>query len=128
MKKHWAIEYLGKPYIKGESDCWTVFCDIQNKIYNRDLELVDFGNIGELAARKQFLKHPLRQRFQKINIPVEGCAVFLSKGNYTSHIGTYLKSGEGKVLHAIEHSGTIIQTISELEVHNWHIVGFYEIN
>ncbi|MCP4355624.1 MAG: hypothetical protein GY793_08370, partial [Proteobacteria bacterium] len=44
-----------------------------------------------------------------------------------SHIGVYLNSGEGKVLHAIEHSGTIIQTISELEVHGWKKIEFYEI-
>jgi len=127
MQKHWASNYIGKPYIKGKQDCWTVFCDIQNNIYGKNIELIDFGQIGEISARKQFLKHPLRQRFQKLTIPVEGCAVFLSKGQYTSHIGVYLDSGEGKVLHAIEHSGTIIQTISELEVHGWHIVGYYII-
>ncbi|MCP4355613.1 MAG: hypothetical protein GY793_08305, partial [Proteobacteria bacterium] len=127
MQKHWATNYIGKPYIKGDQDCWTVFCDIQNKVFNKNIELIDFGQIGEFSVRKEFLKHPLRQRFQKLTIPVDGCAVFLSKGQYTSHIGVYLNSGEGKVLHAIEHSGTIIQTISELEVHGWKKIEFYEI-
>ncbi|MCP4355803.1 MAG: hypothetical protein GY793_09290, partial [Proteobacteria bacterium] len=127
MQKHWVKDYIGKPYIKGKQDCWTVFCDIQNKIFNKNIELIDFGQIGVFSTRKEFLKHPLRQRFQKLIVPIDGCAVFLSKGQYTSHIGVYLNSGEGKVLHAIEHSGTIIQTISELEVHGWKKIEFYEI-
>ncbi|MCP4354398.1 MAG: hypothetical protein GY793_01955 [Proteobacteria bacterium] len=44
MQKHWAKDYIGKPYIKGKQDCWTVFCDIQNKIYNKDVKIIDFGN------------------------------------------------------------------------------------
>lgn len=124
---HWISNYVGKPYIKGKQDCWTVFCDIQNNVYNKNLELINFGNIGEIAARNQFQKHQLRQRFKEIKMPVEGCAVFLGKGKYTSHIGVFLNSGEGKVIHAIENTGIIIQTISELEIHGWRIMGYYEV-
>lgn len=127
MQKHWTSKYIGKPYIKGKQDCWTVFCDIQQNVFYEDIKPIDFGQISEFSARKEFLKHPLRQRFKRLKMPIDGCAVFLSKGQYTSHIGVYIASGEGKVIHAIEHSGTIIQTISGLEIHNWHIVGYYEI-
>lgn len=124
---HWVKNYIGKQYIKGQQDCWIVFCDIQNDVFNKNIEELDFGQINSLNARKEFLKNPLRQRFQEVNILVDGCAVFLSKGQYTSHIGTYIASGEGKVIHAIEHSGTIIQSLSELELHGWKIIGFYEV-
>ena len=88
--KHWALNYLGKPYIRGENDCWTVFCDIQNKIYNKNIDITSFGDISEIDAIRQFKRNPLRQQFKNIKLPKEGCAVFLSKGKYTSHIGTYL--------------------------------------
>lgn len=124
---HWSKQYLGRQYIKGEQDCWTVFCDIQNNVFNKNLSELDFGNINERNARKEFINNPLRQRFKRVNIPIDGCAVFLSKGQYTSHIGTYIASGEGKVIHAVEHLGTIIQNISDLELNGWNIVGFYKI-
>tara|TARA_Y100000590_G_C15742063_1_gene1020605 strand:- start:3468 stop:3851 length:384 start_codon:yes stop_codon:yes gene_type:complete len=123
--KHWASSYLGKEYIKGQQDCWSLFCDVQNNIFNKNVEKLIFGNIDSLAARKQFLNNPLRQRFKEVRIPIEGCAVFMSKGKYTSHIGTYIAKGEGRVLHAIEIDGTIIQTITELKNHGWNITGFY---
>jgi len=127
MQKHWVSKYIGKSYIKGKQDCWTVFCDIQNNVFNKNIETTDFGNIGEISARREFLNNPLRQRFKKLTIPKEGCAVFLSKGQYVSHIGTFLDSGEGKVIHCIEKAGVVIQTLSELEVHNWYIRGYYII-
>jgi hypothetical protein len=124
---HWTSKYIGKPYIKGKQDCWTVFCDIQQNVFNKSVESIDFGQISEFSVRKEFLNHPLRQRFKRLKMPIDGCAVFLSKGQYTSHIGVYIASGEGKVIHAIEHSGTIIQTISELEIHGWKKIEFYRI-
>lgn len=125
---HWVKSYIGKSYIKGKADCWTVFCDIQNNIFNKNIDELDFGKINSLNTRKEFLKNSLRQRFEEVTIPVDGCAVFLSKGQYTSHIGTYIALGEGKVIHAVEHSGTIIQNISDLELNGWNIIGFYIVN
>ncbi|HAG52433.1 MAG TPA: hypothetical protein DCL21_01465 [Alphaproteobacteria bacterium] len=123
--RHWASSYLGKEYIKGKQDCWSIFCDVQNSVFNKNVEEILFGDIDSLAARKHFLNNPLRQRFKEVTMPVEGCAVFMSKGQYTSHIGTYIAKGEGKVLHAVEKDGTIIQTITELKNHGWNITGFY---
>lgn len=125
--RHWASYYLGKEYIKGKLDCWTLFCDVQNNVFNKNIEELMFGDIDSLNARKQFAKNSLRQRFKQVNIPVDGCAVFMSKGQYTSHIGTYIAKGEGRVLHAVEQDGTIIQTISELKNYGWNITGFYTI-
>jgi hypothetical protein len=125
--RHWASKYLGKPYIKGQQDCWTVFCDIQNNTFDKNVGQLMFGDIDSLAARKQFLNNPLRQRFKQVTLPVEGCAVFMSKGKYTSHIGTYIAKGQGRVIHAVEQSGTIIQTLTELKNHGWNVVGFYVI-
>jgi len=125
MKQHWASSYLGRSYIKGKQDCWTIFCDIQNEVFKKDVKKFMFGEIDSLNTRKQFIKNPLRQQFKQVNIPVDGCAVFMSKGQYTSHIGTYIAKGEGRVLHAVEQDGTIIQTITELKNHGWNITGFY---
>jgi len=124
---HWSINYLGKTYIKGENDCWTVFCDVQNNVFDRNIQDLAFGTINELSTRKEFLNNPLRQRFKEVRIPVDGCAVFMSKGKYTSHIGTYLNIGEGRVLHCIEYSGTVIQSLSDLKAYGWNIVGFFEV-
>lgn len=125
--KHWSEKYLDSVYQKGQQDCWTVFCDIQNDIFNKNIKNIAFGEISDLNTRKEFLKHPLRQRFKQVTIPVDGCAVFMSKGKYTSHIGTFLNIGEGKVLHCIEYSGTIIQNLSLVKASGWNIIGFFKV-
>lgn len=122
-------------------DCKSLFVEAMNIFGNK----VQVGNIEMLAveevvaalAREQYpytdidcssIEKELKSgHWQKIDEPIEGCAVTMAidsfKPDKIQHLGVYI--GEGKFIHILEEPGVIISRIDD---RYWRrkIKGFYK--
>ncbi len=130
---HWACDYIGLPWQSGGRDkagfdCWGLVKHIQQYHFNRLLSdiPVDANNLTSVA--KAFKQHPEKQRWQLTDNPVEGDAVLLCQSRYPIHVGIWIaiNATEQGVLHCVQNSGVVFQTINSLHVSGWHIEGVYK--
>ena len=116
------IEYLKIPYkplgrSKEGADCYGFFLIIQKEIYGKDFDDLFYTNIQSRNDAIELQKK--KYKFEKIEKPVEGCAVVMYNRGIPSHIGTYI--GDGKIIHTKLGTGAIIE-----EIKNCDVEGYYE--
>ena len=121
---------IGLPWVVGAAgpvafDCWGLFVTVQRQCFGRDLPQnpVDATNLR--AVLDAFNGHPERKRWQSVDQPTEGDAVLMRQSRYPVHIGVWLDTDGGGVLHAVRHAGVVFQTLAALDAHGWRIEGFY---
>jgi len=122
---HWAINYIGEPWIAGEHDCYAFARRVWREQFGMEVPLVDFDATSALACQRALAKQPERANWQPVETPREGDAVLISKGKRPSHVGVWISANGGAVLHCAQGVGVICQGLASLNTSGWHVLGYY---
>lgn len=122
---HWAIAYIGEPWVAGEHDCWAFFRRVQADRFGRAVPAIDVNAHSLMACARAVADNPERANWLPVSSPVEGDAVLMAHSRYPSHVGLWVDVDGGGVLHCVEGAGVIFQTIKNLKACGWGHVEFY---
>jgi len=122
---HWAAEYIGKPWVSGDHDCWAFFREIQKKHFGIDVPLIDIDSADLMKVAKRFRDDKERNHWNKVEHPEDGDAVLMSHSKFPSHIGIWVDVDGGGVLHCQERTGVVFQRQMDLILGSWPNLEFY---
>jgi hypothetical protein len=126
---HWAEHYIGIPWsATGDGPvsyhCWAFVRHIQKEYFGRDLPGIPNPE-DVLAIARGFRDHPERQRWKLVNAPKDGDCVLMRQARYPIHVGVWLDTDNGGVLHCSQEAGVAFQTLNSLALNGWSVEGFY---
>jgi cell wall-associated NlpC family hydrolase len=97
---------------EGYVDCYGLFLLIQKEVFGRELPDVNGYRCGDRKdLNKNLSKNLIKYPARRIEEAIEGCGVVMECEGVDSHIGVYI--GEGKVIHACEKRGVVIEDVEE---------------
>ncbi|TAN65275.1 MAG: hypothetical protein EPN20_07680 [Magnetospirillum sp.] len=126
---HWASQYIGLPWSAHSSgpdsfNCWTFVRMVQERHFGTVLP--EIPNPEDLLAMaKAFRDHPERRRWMPAGEPAEGDCLLLRQARFPIHVGVWLATDGGGVLHCSRDSGVVFQRPAALEVNGWRVEGAY---
>lgn len=121
--------YLGRPWVADSFNCW----ELLREFYARELKIllpgsgIDGNDLP--AVCNAFAGHDLYNYFERIDAPVNGCAVLMrhGEGKRVCHCGVYLTfNGAGYVLHNWRGAGVLLDSVNRISWHLLTITGFYQ--
>lgn len=127
---HWAEAYIGKPWVKGATgpdafDCWGLVQSIYAARYGLALPRVDLETYSPREVARVLAFHPERARWEHVESPKEGDAVLMSHAMDPSHVGIWLDTPPGGVLHSVRGAGVLFSTRDALRMNRWGRLEFY---
>ncbi len=125
---HWALQYLGAPWVSGESGPAAYDCYGLVRAVYRDVRGVELPVVDVTQAEPLRLRHAMQQqagRWLDSPFPVDMGVVLLSHGKHPHHVGLWAAVDGGRVVHAVEGAGVIAQTPQALALAGWRILGYY---
>lgn len=125
MFTHWAVDYIGEPWIAGEHDCWGFFRRVQSERYGRAVPPFDVDAFNRFACARAVRDNPERSHWLRVTAPQEGDAVLLAHARHPSHVGVWIDADGGGVLHCLEGDGVVFQTRKSLTACGWSHLEFY---
>ena len=127
---HWAMEYIGKPWVFASDgpeayDCWGLVVAVYRQMYGRELDIipVEQGNLRQVI--KAFKQHPERKNWVAVDNPKEGDVALMRQSRHPIHVGIWLNIDGGGVMHAMQGNGVVFQDIGSLSLSGWKIEGWY---
>jgi len=129
--KHWASDYIGKPWVsmaRGPDtfDCWGLIYDIYKTQYNIELALnvIDPKNVSAYGkAINEGKEHP---EWKEYDAPQEGFVVPVSKQNLFHHVGIWLELDGGLILHCYEGGCVVAQSLHSMKTQFWKKFKYYK--
>lgn len=131
---HWARGYVGKPWLLGGRgpdafDCWGVVWHF-NKERGLLLPVVAQNAGGTYQSNCVLMQHEVRRTLDaglavKLDVPVDGCTVLMSKNGVYTHAGLFADTQGGLVVHAVPGTGVVAQPLHSLRARGWSGVLFY---
>lgn len=122
---HWAIQYLGQPWVEHDNDCWAFFRRVSADHFQRELSIIEIDTANLRACIDQFLNHTEHRYWKKTDTPTDGDAVLMSQGHMPTHVGMWLDVDGGGVLHCVKGAGVIFTKTSQLRVLGYKVVAYY---
>lgn len=127
---HWAIEYIGRPWVNGGQgpdsfDCWGFFRFIQREKFGIDVPMIDIDADHTRAVLSAFSSHDELKMWHPVTMPGEGDAVLMRHSKYPSHIGLYIDVDGGGVLHCVRGEGIVFSNLTALKLTGWARLEFY---
>ena len=128
---HWAIDYLGKPWVSGGRgpdcfDCWGLVCDIYQKQFEIELSPFEGYNPKDLRrTNEEIEKQGVLGEWIKLDEPEDNCLVLMSKNKAFHHIGIFIDIDGGKVIHACDGANVLIQHFHKVELSGFVKFAFY---
>ncbi|MTI13113.1 NlpC/P60 family protein [Sansalvadorimonas verongulae] len=122
----WILNYLGKPWVNGEQDCWWLVRSTYRDRLNIELPqiVVDANNIR--AVLDTLAHHEHLKDWQEIDQPEDMCLVFFSGGrNRPTHVALYLDVDGGRYLHTYQRAGCVCEPLSAAERNGWTSPRYY---
>ena len=101
--KHWAYDYIGKPWRSGAMgphafNCWGLVRDVFLLRYGLDLPEVYVGTDTNVRAMQQIVKH---HGWRCVQEPAQADDIVLMRGRSGRHVGVMIDvQGKLYVLHA----------------------------
>lgn len=117
---HWAAAHVGRPWVAGISDCWSFAREIWRDRFGLDVPAITVDPADPRAGRAAFED---RSGWERVDAPVEGDAVLMTRGRRPCHVGIWLIGG--RILHSVERAGVIITDAARLDLVGYRIEGIY---
>ena len=124
---HWALKYIGKPWICGKYDCWGLVQDVYHTELGIELSPIVTNASDLRQVFCEFAKETNYNDFRPITKLKNNAVVVLSQGKYPSHVGIWLDVDGGGILHNQRYIGVIFQKKTELNALGWKITGIWEV-
>lgn len=114
---HWVGRWLGRPWVPGQSDCWS---------FAREVWAAEFGRrVPPLPVDPADLRACARAltagaaNWLPADPPAEGDGVLMARGKHPCHVGVWV--APDRVLHAIEGTGVICTPVARLGAMGWRV-------
>lgn len=127
---HWAAHYIGLPWQYGGSgpdafDCWGFIRTVQREHFSVDIPAIPAPSTwGE--AREAISNNEERQNWTRVLDPREGDLVLMARNRYPVHIGIFILANDTRgVLHCMQHSGVVFNSLPSLKVSGWGALTYY---
>ena len=130
VSRHWAADYIGKPWKVGCAgpetfDCWGLVVDVYRCLYGKRLSLIPVPENNLKALIQTFNSHPERQHWEATLDPSEGDVALLRQSRYPIHVGLWVDVDGGGILHCIQGAGVVFQGLNALECMGWKVEAYY---
>ena len=122
---HWATQYIGAPWVAGTHDCWAFARRVWREQFGMDVPAVAFDAASALSCRKALESAEERGHWQSVSPPREGDAVLMGKNARPAHVGIWLDTCAGRVLHCVEGAGVVCNDLMSLRNAGWLVLGYY---
>lgn len=115
---HWSVQYLALPwqaYATGPDafDCWGLVQHCLKTHFNIDVDrYIEVTTDDHKAINQAAFAEIESQRWQRVEVPSEGCVVLLSLNKCIHHMGIFTN---GAVLHARDGADVCHETIDTLK-------------
>lgn len=122
---------MGKPYRLGAQgpdafDCYSTATWLQERLWRRSMP--EFGmpaEAGRYAMAAAIAVHPERKRWVEIDAHVDGAIVTMARNSCGYHLGTFVIEDGGLIIHALEGTGVIADTLASLKSVGWRRFRFH---
>lgn len=123
MTAHWAMTYLGRPWVEKTYTCGHFFVDVMRERFGIEVAVIDHAAHSMLSCVRAFRRgHPELQNWVEVEAPEEGDAVEMSHAHDPHHIGVWVAADGGGVLHNVRGAGVVFSSRSALRLGGWNIV------
>ena len=127
---HWAFDYIGKPWKSGcggpeAFDCWGLVVDVYRHQYGKVLSTISVPENNLKALIQTINKHPERQHWKTVLLPQEGAVALMRQSRYPIHVGLWIDVDGGGILHCIQGTGVVFQSLQALELIGWKVEAYY---
>jgi len=128
--KHWAVDYIGKPWVKDAEgpdsfNCWSMVRFIYREQLGVDLPVVDVDALNLLAVARAFRDSEAYGDWAKVDQPQDFDGVAMSHAKDPHHVGIWLDVDGGGVLHCVQGVGVMFSTPTNLQLSGWKVKGYW---
>lgn len=122
---------MGTPYKLGGQgrktvDCYSAARILQRTLFGREMPAFAMpAESGRMAMAAAIAAHPERGRWVESDAPVDGALVTMARQSCGYHLGTYLIEDGGIIVHALEGTGVVADTIPGLVAVGWRRFRFH---
>ena len=129
-----ATLVIGKPYTNGGRgpdtfDCGGLVHFFYKKVYGIDLGSfigLDAGDVK--VSSKLFEGAAESEQWEYLKEPQDGCVVALSKSRRFHHVGVWIPTDGGLVLHAFEGASVVANSVRRLKQDHFSRIAFFKYN
>ena len=131
QKIHWANDYIGLPWEKGAEgpdtyDCYGLLRVVQRRYYDVEMpRLVEVDRGSILAVVRAIRRNPENKLWEAIAAPCDGCLVKMHKQDNPDHIGVWLDTDGGGVLHCCQAYGVGFDSFFDLSIMGWRGITYH---
>ncbi len=122
---HWAHAYIGDAWDARTHDCWVFVRRVWAEQFGRTVPAVDFDAASALDCRRALAQRPERDNWIEVATPAEGDAVLMAKGRHPCHVGVWVATDGGRVLHCLQGHGVVCQDVTALRLMGLRVTGYY---
>lgn len=110
--------YLGKPWVKGEYDCWGLVRDVYKQELGIVIPVVLVDSSNMFAIRSQFKDSHIYSTFKRLEKPVNLAVATMKRegGKSVMHCGIWY---EGRILNNRRGSGVIFEPADRYTVEGY---------
>lgn len=96
LSKEWSVDY----------NCWSLVQDVYQTEYGVEFPDVPIDAEDIRGVMREFAGSSLRDQFEKIDAPVDGCLVEMGEAGRARHVGVFY---QGRILHNYYQSGVVFE-------------------
>lgn len=129
--RHWAADYIGKPYVSGASgphafDCWGLLRHVYLNRYGIELPLLPgIADASALAISRE-IDLATHHEWEETQSPEDGYAVGMSQRIKFHHVGLVIRAnGRQMILHALDHFSVIAEPVQRLRLRGFKRIGYF---
>lgn len=121
-------DLLGKPWrpnATGDAyDCWTLTCEVQKRLFGRELPQYQLGGRTTLDAGRAIRHAVDAGHWRKVGKPTSGCLITMGSSSKHHHVGSYL--GQGLLIHCTAKHGVVCAKLALLSYEGYTNLAFWE--
>lgn len=132
---HSVIEpLLGRPYRRGAKgpdafDCWSLVQHLQRELAGREVMSAPDVPPEKVRSLKDYVAaHPARSQWKRVPRPVHLCVIEMAHHINPFHVGVYLETERGLVVHCTPGIGVTIDPLLVLRAAGWRQFYFNDWN
>ena len=125
---NWLNNYIGIPWVNGGRsidgfDCWGLLWHIYQEYFDLKIECHPTHDASQISKNKALFMSEKRA-WQRVEHPKNGDAVAMATGRAVHHVGIWLNVDGGMILHTMESTGCVLQTIPALQSRGFNLKFF----